>query len=220
LDEIYAWVEVGGKIMLPEPEAKRLNERLGARRANLTKRNLHLSSIRCGDLSAGLALADRLLMAVPVYAVANPISAIVLTYQAMILHGRQHAGASIALSAVVAESAVAELISGFGLVTGVARRLPLPAKAKHPLISPMSRTRFDRLRFGDMVKTLRDQGLLNIYLAERIEELRRTRNNLMHESKEPDSRRSGQALTAVRDLLWLCTDETGFELNTSWTYRC
>jgi hypothetical protein len=178
LDDIYGWVENGEQyLLLPEPDAKRLQDRLGPRRTILTQPRFAISSISGDDLSEGLALADRLLTATPAYAIIKPISAIEMTYQAMILHGRQHAGASIALSAVVAESAVAEVMFGFGLVSGVAGRLPFPPKAQ-PSIAPMSRSQFKGLRFGNMVQILKDQGLLDAYLAQRIDELRRIRNDL------------------------------------------
>lgn len=205
--------------MLPSFEIKRLKDRIGARGSILKEPNLSMSSISQSDLSYALALADRLLSSIPQYTIANPISAIAMTYQAMILHGRQHPSASIALSAVVVESAIAELMFGFGLVSGVARRLSLPVKAARASIPPISRNKFSGLSFANMVQILNEKGFIDNYLAARINELRKARNELMHYSKEPSPHQSGQILTAVRDVLALTTGETEFVLNMGFTYR-
>ncbi|MER9869273.1 hypothetical protein NKJ35_19210 [Mesorhizobium sp. M0136] len=214
LDEIYNWVEVPDHgVLLPEFDSNRLRDRLGPRVAELKKRQFVLSSISVDDLTEGLAFADRLLRATPTYTAVDPMAMIVMTYQAMILHGRQHASASIALAAVVVESALEELMFASGLVSGVAKRLDYTAPANRTgPATPISRRRLKELGFNGTINTLKTAGVLNDYLVQRVENLRQTRNALMHGGADAVPKQSGEALTAVRDILWLCTGECGFQL--------
>ncbi len=216
LDDVFSCAVLTPELIGLAPfDMDRLLVKMRARREALNARKLSGSSISRATLGEGLDLADRLLGAARTYVAADPVTLIVLTYQAMVLHGLQHPGASIAIAAVVIESAIAELLYGLGLVEGVAPRLTPPQTAP----APMSRRRLKTLGFNGMVGELRSVGVLNAYLVQRIEAVRQARNAFMHDAQEPGPSRSGDALTAVRDVLRLCTGESGFELNTGFAYR-
>lgn len=139
---------------------------------------------------------------------------IVMTYQAMILHHQQHAGASVALFALVAETAVEELVYAHGFVVGVAGRLPLLSGQE-----PLSMSATKGLGQNGRIRLLSEHGVLKPFLVNRLDALRSSRNALMHDAKDAVPNQSGEGLTVVRDLLRLCTGEEGFELNMSWAYR-
>jgi hypothetical protein len=123
LDDFLVWTEMPDDMLgLPVHECERLEAKLGKRIASL-QQGLRPLSIGKEHIDGGLALANRLLAASPSYAVADPIAMIAMTYQAMVLHGRQHPSASIALSAIVVEAATEESIYAHGLVNGIEQRI-------------------------------------------------------------------------------------------------
>lgn len=209
LDEIYAWHDGGGTVLMPTSEIDRLRPRLIALARSST-------DVLTAHVEAGLALADRLIGAAAAYVEADPVALMTMTYQSMVLHARQHPGASIALSAVVIEGVVEELMFAAGLVASVDARLPPSRRAG---VTPVSKRRLKDLGFNGRLDALAEAGLINAYLRTRIDAVRSLRNRLMHEGEDAEPSQSGQALTAVRDLLRICTEEHDFELLTSWSYR-
>lgn len=210
LDEIYSWVATSNRSFgILAEDTHRLATRLLRRPENP-------SYIPEGHVTKGLELASRLIQASASYQSADPVSMIVMTYQAMILHSRQHAGASIALQAVVAEAAVGELLFAFGLVNSVPARLP---NINLIALSPISKKCARNLGFNGTIDLLAKVRVLDSFLVERVNELRRARNDLMHDAQDSAPKQSGNGLTALRDLLRLCTGENEFELNMSWSYR-
>lgn len=209
LHEIYGWMEPQpGTFGVPAEETPALASRL-------LRRGGRSSGIPVEHIVAGFELASRLLLARSSYSAADPVALIVMTYQAMILHNRQHAGASVALQALVVEAALEELMYACGLVKGVPARLSVQG-----LVSPMSKRAVRELKFKGRSDALAHIGVLDAYLETRLETLRKTRNALMHENQDATPQQSGEGLTAVRDLLRYCTNEETFELNMSWSYRC
>lgn len=206
-DAIFNWVDLAGRFGVPSFDTERLATRL-------LRRSGRREFIPVAHIESGLDLARRLIDAAPTYETADPVSLIVMTYQAMILHNRQHAGASIALQALVSEGAIEELVQASGLVRGVAARLPNPV-----VEATLSKREARNLGFNGGITTLHEAGLIDNYLVTRLNALRGARNTLMHEAQDPAPGQSGEGLTAVRDLLRLCLLETGFELNMSWSYR-
>lgn len=207
LDEIYDYVELpGGRFGVPSHETAKLSKRLQRRPSERRIPEAHIL--------AGLALADRLIGAGADFQGADPVSMVVMTYQAMILHHRQHAGASIALLALVAEAAVEELVLAHGFVAGAAVRLaPIPG------LVPISKGAAKKLGFNGHVTLLADHGVLKPFLVSRLDSLREARNALMHDAQDAAPHQSGDGLTVVRDLLRVCTGEEDFELIMSWAYR-
>jgi hypothetical protein len=207
LDEIYVWVELPeGRFGVPSQETVKLAQRLQRR-----TKGRHIPE---DHVVAGLELADRLIGATGEFHAADPVSMIVMTYQAMILHHRQHAGASVALLALVAEAAVEELVLAHGFVAGTAGRLPLLSGP-----TPISKSAATGLGQNGRIKLLAEYGVLKPFLVDRLNGLRKARNALMHDAQDATPNQSGDGLTVVRDLLRLCTREEGFELNMSWAYR-
>ena len=212
LEDIYPFaVSAEGIALFPQSDLQRLTPLLAARDRERRPPNIDLVSIE-----EGLALADRLMTAAASYAETDPMAMIAMAYQAMVLHGHQHAGASIALSAVVVEAAIEETMLGLGMVLGTPARL---TPTQPIATAAISRRRFKDLGFGGMIQALADATVLDAYLITRIEALRTARNALMHDVQEPTPNISGTALTTMRDVLRLCTAERGFELNTGYIYR-
>ncbi|MEP1422428.1 MAG: hypothetical protein ABJK59_11715 [Erythrobacter sp.] len=208
LHEIFAWVEpMPGAFGIPAPDTHTLASRLKHRTARP-------EFIPTDHIRMGFDLATRLLTARPTYSVADPTSLIVMTYQAMILHNRQHSGASIALSALVAEAALEELVFACGLVDGFPARLSVAGT-----VTPMSKRAVGSLKLKGRIEALSQVNALNDYLVLRLEKLRNARNVLMHEGQDATPRQAGEGLTAVRDLLRICTGESEYELNMGWSYR-
>ncbi|SFI55076.1 hypothetical protein [Caulobacter sp. UNC279MFTsu5.1] len=217
LDDVFSYAQVrDGRLGLAQFELERLLAKMRERKKLLDQRKLHSASISLETLTQALDLADRLLASVAQYETTDPVTLMVLSYQAMVLHGLQHPGPSIAVAAVVLEAAVTELLYALGLVEGRPARLPL----LDPAPAPMSRSRVKTLRFNGALGELKELGVLDAYLVQRIDAVRKARNDFMHEAKAPGPRQSGDALTAVRDVLRICTGERGFELNTGFAYRC
>lgn len=208
LKEIYGYAVLpGGRFGIPSQDTPELALRLQRRQG--TPR--HIPS---DNISAGLELAARLINARTAFHVADPLTLIVMTYQAMILHNRQHAGASIALLALVTEAAIDEAVHAYGFVDGVEARFPEPSG-----ISAFSRKQVKMLGFNGKLQLLAEANLLSPYLASGINDLRIARNALMHDAKDAAPFQSGPALNVARDLLRLITSELDFELNMSWSYR-
>ena len=221
LSDIYNWMEVPGPALgLPAFDKERLLSQLSWRRASLIKHRVSICSISTESFVEGAALADRLMTAAHGYAVADPVAMVAMTYQAAVLHGHQHAGASIALAAVIVEAAVEELMFAFGLVAGVDARLGHPGLGCRGGSMRVSRRQLKDLGFNGRVTKLEEAGIFDAYLIQRINALRGARNALMHDAQDAVPRQSGEGLTVMRDILWLCTGETGFELNVGWSYRC
>lgn len=220
LVDSYAWTaSTNDEILMPKFEITKLEAGIADRISKLQRKSLHNYSISRTDLREGLLLADRLLADVIDFTVADPIALITMTYQAMILHGLQHAGASVALSAVVIEAALEELLFAAGLVANVPARLPIEARGTPAKQGLLSRNQVKKLGFEGTCGALEDANVISKYLRDQIDTLRKVRNDLMHRGQDAMPRESGSALTAVRDVLSLCTNEPNFELNTSWSFK-
>ncbi|WP_143708355.1 hypothetical protein [Rhizobium sp. TH135] len=208
LDEIFDWC-------LPRPDLFGIQGHAAAELlSRISGRGASRALIPTSHVLDGFGLASRLLSARHSYQAADPVSLIVMTYQAMILHNRQHAGASIALQAVVAEAALQELVYAYGLVKDI------PARLSHAMrATPISRSVAKSMKLNASINFLKEAGVLEAFLAQRLDSLRVTRNVLMHEGKDATPQQSGEGLTAVRDILHKCTDERNFELNMGWSYR-
>lgn len=217
LDDIFSYaMHSAGRLGFVRSELDRLWKRMQERKKLGDEGKLHGVSIPPETLIQAFDLADRLLVSAEHYETTDPVTLIVLTYQAMVLHGLQHPGPSIAVAAVVLEAAVTELLYALGLVAGRPARLA----TLDPSPAPMPRSRVKTLRFNGALSELRELGVLDAYLVQRIDAVRKARNDFMHDAKEPGPRQSGDALTAIRDVLRICTGERGFELNTGFAYRC
>jgi hypothetical protein len=195
LADIYCWFERDQLLCLSPQDYELLQHRL----PNVAESRRFPESTRTivrPTLDKGVRLAERLLRQAGSYRIADPQSMIVMAYQAMRLHGLQHAGASIALAATVIEVALQEI---------VARTVPADNVKK--------------MKLAALTNQLTTTGNVDSYLAARIERLRTARNTLMHQNEDGTSRQSGEALTIIRDVLKLCTGEDEFDLNTGWSYK-
>ena len=93
----------------------------------------------------------------------------------------------------VAEQLVEELFYREGIVGS--------EKAKERTRSAtISKRRFKDMRAGERILFLQEQKVLQPFLAERLEQGRQTRNNLMHKGRPVLPRDAGSYLTALRDL--------------------
>lgn len=171
--------------------------------------------IPLATVTQGFELADRLL-AHP-FNDADPIQLLAMAYQAVVLHAAQHASASLALSAVVVEAASQETMWASGIVKNTTKTLG--AIFPTPFLGSRSRNEVRNMNQQSMAAALRDCGVFSAYLFERMDNLRTARNKLMHKGNDATQRQSGQALTAMRDVLQILFSEPGFELNASFTMR-
>lgn len=215
LDEIFGYVmgETPPEFLLPAYEMERLAPLLRRRVVELNKGTLWSSSIPVAHFAEGIDLADRLLTKSAANVVADYPSLLVMTYQAMVLHAGQHAGASIALSAMVLEVLLEELFHMAAIVKGATVRLTSPHSC-----GVLSKGALKDMRHADRIAHAKEGGLIPSFLAQRMDDARLRRNALMHKGQDARPTESGEALTAVRDVLRQCTGEE-FELCAGWSYR-
>ncbi|MBB4389364.1 MULTISPECIES: hypothetical protein [Rhizobium] len=171
--------------------------------------------IPLATVAQGLELADRLLA--HDFNNADPIQLLAMAYQAVVLHAAQHASASLALSAVVVEAASQGTIWASGIVNNTTKTLG--AVFPTQFLGSKSRNEVRSMTQQTMASALRDCGVFSGYLYERMENLRNARNKLMHKGNDATQRQSGEALTAMRDVLQILFSEPGFELNAGFTMR-
>ncbi|MFT4255010.1 MAG: hypothetical protein QM608_21310 [Caulobacter sp.] len=212
LEHIYGWFEIQpGYLSLGPGDLERLRPWLARRQHGRRPPAIGLDIV-----VEGLALADRLLAAAPTYAVADPVAMVAMAFQATVLHGNQHAGASLALSAVVLEAALQEVVVGIGLVEGATARLTPKLPITRKLLT---RGEMKKMGFAGLTDLLLETQVISKSLALRIGEVRTARNELMHDAQEPVPNTSGAAINTVRDVMRLATGEHGFELNTGFAWR-
>ena len=142
-------------------------------------------------------------------------SCMVMNYQAAILHSQQHAAASLALNFSVIESLAREIFIAYGLVTS--STVKSFATKQHTALK-VSRKIFDDMTVQQVLEALHSSGLLNDYLYQRLDSVRKKRNGLMHKGITISPRDSGDCQTLVRDL-WTLLIDTPFELIACWSYR-
>jgi hypothetical protein len=213
LTDIYSWSEASEGLQMPIGDYEKMQALLSPRREAIRKGPTSQYAINGQSLVDGMNLADRLLVDAAKYEVADPQSLLVMTYESMILHQRQHAGASLALAAVVAEVAIKDIMHAFGFVEGGNGRIA-PVRS-----TAVSKTKFKGMNSQSMLATLKNSSVIDSHLFGHLDALRLRRNGLMHKGQRVTPRESGEALTTVRDILRLCTGERDFELNTGWSYR-
>lgn len=215
LDELFNWgiSTATNEIELFQSDEQRLEALLTS--AAPHGRSAWQYSISNEQFQEGVELADRLMAASSENRVADYIALITMTYQAVVLHSRQHAGASVALTATIAEVLVEELLYSAGFIAGHPATAEFADRSNDERIS---KNKLKEMRAADRIAHLEKYGVLDKYLTDRLNELRKARNVLMHRGQDARPRQSGNAITAVRDLLLLCTSEK-FELNAPWTYR-
>lgn len=142
---------------------------------------------------------------------ANMRGCFLMNYEAALLHEQHQSAASVALSAAVAEQLVEELFYREGIVGS--------EKAKERTRSAtISKRRFKDMRAGERILFLQEQKVLQPFLAERLEQGRQTRNNLMHKGRPVLPRDAGSYLTALRDL-WALFLSSEFSLISTLPYR-
>ncbi|TAU83226.1 hypothetical protein [Rhizobium leguminosarum] len=171
--------------------------------------------IPVATVAQGFALADRLLA--HSFIDADPIQLLAMAYQAVVLHAAQHASASLALSAVVVEAACQETMWASGIVNNTTKTLGAVFPTQS--LETRSSNEVRKMNQQSMAATLCDCGVLSPYLFERIDNLRTARNKLMHRGNDATQRQSGEALTAMRDVLQILFSEDRFELNAAFTMR-
>jgi hypothetical protein len=142
-------------------------------------------------------------------------STLVMNYQAAILHGQQHATASLAINVAVAECLIKEIFYAYGLVGD---RTPLSFANISHTVDHISDPQFNKMVLADQLQRLRKGKLISSHLFDRINTARLVRNKLMHAGSLVMPRQSGDCQTAVRDLWALLIDQP-FELNSGWKYR-
>ena len=167
------------------------------------------------EIDDGISYVRHLLQRQNDFEYADLRSCMVINYQAAILHKQQHAAASLALNFSVIEPLSREIFLAYGLVAG---SIAKSFATKEHTIAEISKRTFKNMKLHQIVKMLRDGGLLGEYLYLRLETARKKRNSLMHKGAIISPKDSGDCQTIVRDL-WLLLIGAPFELNASWSYR-
>lgn len=167
------------------------------------------------DLATAIAFIEQLPSRAAEFAYANLEVCMAMNYQAAILHNAQHAPASLALNFSVAEALVKEIFLCYGLVAGEPRR---SFATKSHTIAARSRSSFRGMSMATMLPVLESGGLISGYLAQRLQQSRSLRNNLMHGAVAVAVTESGPMQTAVRDL-WSLLLDAPFELTAGYTMR-
>jgi len=125
-------------------------------------------------------------------------SAIVMNFQAALLHNQQHAAASLALNFSVIESIIKEIYHAYGLVNG--SQVKSFANKTHTL-QAMSRTQYNKMNSKSLIDELHNGGLItDTYHFQILDKLRLKRNDLMHRGKKVSSQDSGNCQGAVKNL--------------------
>lgn len=139
---------------------------------------------------------------------------LVMNYQAAILHERQHFQASLALNFVAIEVLVDELFFFCGLVNG---HSPSQFSTVQPKAT-FSSNEFQKMGFDKKVENLLLAGVIDDYLARRLNDARKKRKDLMHRAQHVAMGESGNCQTVIRDILHRFI-EAPFELNAGASYR-
>lgn len=141
-------------------------------------------------------------------------TAMVMNYQAAILHNQQHWPASLALNFSVIESLINEIFYAYGFVNGAKIKSFVTNEYE---IAKISRTKFRKMNVVELIETLHHSELIGDYEFDRLQKLRKKRNHLMHKGERVTPAESGDAQTLVRDL-WTHLIDSPFELNAGWAY--
>lgn len=146
---------------------------------------------------------------------ANLQACMVMNYQGAILHNEQHSAASLALNFAVAEALINEIFVAYGIAGGRTSK----AFATRPnTCAAMTDAKLSKLPVIEKIDRLKQGGLIDDYLHQRLQEGRDLRNGLMHSAASVAARQSGTMQTVVRDL-WSYLLDQPFELNAGWSMR-
>lgn len=213
LDRIVLFARVGDEL---RPEASRFTEAvLGGKLRLAGGASQGFQVLTREELQDAVAFLLHLQAREGEFQYADLRSCVAMNYQAAILHGEQHAPASLGLNFAVAEALIKELFHAYGIAPGSVRQ---PFATRSHGVAPLSGNAFRRRSTADLMSDLRDGGLLDAYLHQRLEEARTLRNELMHQARPVTLPQSGSAQTAVRDL-WALLIEGPFELNAGYSWR-
>ena len=208
MDNIIGFEIQNGQILIeksPQSQAA-LNGRL----IMLQNAPKTLDSISGARLQEAIAFLNRLDRRSTTFEYADVQLCVTLNYQAAILHHEQHVPASLALNFAVAEALIHEIFLCYGQVGASEAR----DYAKRPHTCPgLSKKVFDRLTFKDRLTYLQEGNLFGAQLSQRIEETRKSRNNMLHNSAAVTARDAGNAQSIVRDL-WAFLLNDPFDLST------
>lgn len=141
-------------------------------------------------------------------------TAMVMNYQAAILHNQQHWAASLALNFSIIETLIKEIFFAYGVINGA--KIKSFIKNEYNIAS-ISKTTFRKMKIFELIEVLHNSKLFGDYESDRLQKLRKKRNRLMHKGERVSPPESGDAQTLVRDL-WAHLIDAPFELNAGWVY--
>jgi hypothetical protein len=206
------YIEQGAVCIQPtEYVVRTLQEKIDA----LASREHQAYLLTSSDINDAVSYVKHLLERHKNFEYADLKTCIDLNYQAAILHNQQHFTASLALNVVVIESLVGEIFYIYGLINGT--NIQQFATNQHRILS-ISKNCFNRKSLNELVEILHDGELFDDHLFERLSNIRKLRNSLLHKRQKITPQDSGLCLSVVRDLWSFCID-TPFELITGWSYR-
>lgn len=200
--------------LVPEPTGY-TRAVLGPKLAATTEEAARARVLTRDELRDGVSFILHLADREDAFQYANLQACMVMNYQGAILHNEQHAAASLGLNFAVAEALVKEIFHAYGLAPGATRQA---FATKAHTVAALSGNAFRRRSVADLLQDLRDGGMIEPYLHQRLDAARDLRNNLMHGAVPVMLSQSGEAQTAVRDL-WALLIDGPFELNAGFTMR-
>ncbi|MDO8288932.1 MAG: hypothetical protein Q7T44_06915 [Parvibaculum sp.] len=214
-DSIVSFARKEGKITLSSQSNEILNSALTHKLNTYHEKKDTNFRIDIADLSHAIDFFGDLLVRNTEFTQLDLISTLALHYQASILHSQQHADACLALNVAVMESLVNEVFFSYGIVGN--RGAKAFANTPHT-VQHVTDAQFSKMESWKRLEALHNGGLFDSYLKQRIDQLRKTRNKLVHGANRCTPQQSGESSTVIRDILSLLIDQP-IDLTTSWSYR-
>lgn len=211
MDRIIGFGELGGELHLENTH--HLHDAIVPKITYASEKPNHVRITTNEEIKSGLAFLSHLEERRRQFRSADLLECLSSNYQAAILHGQQHASASVAVNFSVVEALTDEIFNAYGLF-GDRTRQDF-AKRSHS-IARISKSKFDHLNLKSKIELLHSGGLISSFLHQRIEMARKLRNSLMHEGAPVRPRQSGDMQTVVRDL-WSYLVDQPFELMSAWS---
>jgi hypothetical protein len=213
MDEIIACTPSGTKIITEH--SKHFEELITPKIKLVRQKPDHVIVTKAEEITEAIKFVSHIAERENEFESADLQACMVMNYQAAILHNEQHAAGSLALNFSVAEALIDEIFLAYGIVGDLPAKSF--AKASHS-VPNISKTKFSKMRLAQKILALTDGKLVDFYLAQRLDEARNIRNQLMHRAAIVSVTEAGHMQSVVRDL-WSHLIDGPFELLTGWSMR-
>lgn len=213
MDKIIACTPSGSELVVEH--SKHTEELFSPKIRLATQKPSHVKILTPEEINEALAFLSHITERENEFSYADLQTCMVMNYQAAILNKEQHAAGSLALNFSVAEALIDEIYYAYGIVGN--RPAKSFAKADHS-VPGISKNQFSKWKMERKLLSLREGGLIDFYLHQRLDEARKLRNHLMHRAVTVSVSQSANMQSVVRDL-WTHLIDEPFELLTGWSMR-